>query len=112
MVLIVLLWRSGGWFLLYGGDAFHAATGFRSPLVWAIEKSAHVLIILFVFYLLSLFLPGEAGRQFRNLVSTIITSLLGFLLQSMTRVFAALGRLLQRLISHQAPRQRQKKQEH
>lgn len=53
-------------------------TGFHSPLVWLIEKSANVLIILFVFYFLSVFMPGEAGQQFRGLISKLSLEALKF----------------------------------
>jgi hypothetical protein len=73
-----LLWWGGGHLLRWSSQGFSGITGYRSPAVWLIEKSAHVLIILFVFYFLSMFLPGEAGRQFRGLISKLSTEILRF----------------------------------
>ena len=69
------------------GWSFQALTGYRSPAVWAIEKSAHILILLLVFYGLSALIPGEAGRQFRS----VVTNFLNHLIRG---VFKALGQLL------------------
>jgi hypothetical protein len=67
--------------------AFSSVTGYRSPLVWIIEKSASVLIILSVFYFLSMFMPGPAGQQFRSLLSNLCTQTLRFLFQITSKVF-------------------------
>jgi hypothetical protein len=97
LVLIViggLLWLGAGHFLYWGGQGFTVFTGYRSPLVWVIEKCAHVLIVLFVFYFLSAFIPGEAGRQFRGLLTKFCTEALRFTFQMIQGAFRVLGRVI------------------
>jgi hypothetical protein len=71
LALCFTLWLMGhaGIFLWQrSGQAFKAITGFSSPVVWLIEQSARALMFLFVFYVLSMFMPGAAGEQFRGLI--------------------------------------------
>jgi hypothetical protein len=93
-----LLWRGGSYLLLWGSQGFRGVTGYRSPAVWLIEKSAHVLIFLFMFYFLSMFMPGEAGRQFRGLISKAVTESLRFAFQMVQGALTLLGRALLRLL--------------
>ena len=76
LLIVTALFFGGRWLLLTFTNApnlsFVSLTGHNSPAVWLIEKFAHVIIILFVFYFLSSFMPGEAGKQFRAAVSNIV----------------------------------------
>jgi hypothetical protein len=78
LALGVFLWltmwivsHTGNFLWQWSGQAFKAITGFSSPAVWLIEQSARVLMFLFVFYVLSIFMPGAAGEQFRGLITKL-----------------------------------------
>lgn len=68
-IVLGLLWWGGGRLVSWGSQGFEGLTGYKSLAIWLIEKSVNVLYILFVFYFLAAFIPGEAGRQFRGLLS-------------------------------------------
>lgn len=76
LLVVAALFFGGRWLLLNFTQApntsFEGMTGYKSPAVWLVEKFAHVIIILFVFYFLSSFMPGEAGKQFRAAMSNIV----------------------------------------
>lgn len=93
--LLGLLWW-GGQMVSGSGRGFTALTGYKSPLVWMIEKSASVLVILFVFYFLSMFMPGQAGTHFRNLLAKLCTQTLQFAFQMAGKLLTALGRMVMR----------------
>lgn len=76
------------------GWSFQALTGYRSPLVWAIEKSAHILILLLVFYGLSALIPGAAGQQFRNVVTNFLNHLIKGSFKALGQVFTSALKLL------------------
>jgi hypothetical protein len=63
-------------------------------LVWLFEKSASAVIFLFVMYFLSAFIPGEAGRQFRGLLTRLCTETFRFAFMILQRVFEAIFRTL------------------
>jgi hypothetical protein len=93
-----LLWWGSGHFLQWGGLSFTAMTGYKSPLVWAIEKCANVLIILFVFYFLSMFMPGPAGEQFRGLISKVCLQSLNFVFKILGGLGKGIGKVLLHLL--------------
>lgn len=96
-LLLLLLWLIPsmiGWV----GVSFKGATGYRNPLVWLIEGCARLLIVFFVFYLLSTFIPGEAGKMFRGFITKLASQLLkhGFALgqKCIVAVFNGLNALI------------------
>lgn len=89
-----LVWWGSSHPSLWSKLSFTALTGYRSPFVWAIEKSGHVLILLFTFYFLSMFMPGAAGEQFRGLISKLCTQLLNFAFQILFGLFKGVGKVL------------------
>lgn len=92
-LVLGLLWWGGSHMVQWGSQGFVGLTGYRSPAVWLIEKSFNVLIILFVFYFLSMFMPGQAGEQFRGLISKLCTESLRFVFQMISGVLTTLARL-------------------
>ena len=98
LAIMAALFFGGRWLLLSYTHApnlsFQALTGFKSPAVWLVEKFAHVIIILFVFYFLSMFMPGEAGKQFRGAMSNILTHTLKFFFRTLEQGFHFFGQLL------------------
>ena len=82
----------------WAGGSFQGVTGYRSPLVWIIEICGRLLTVFFVFYLLSAFIPGEAGKLFRGLITSLGNQILkhGFALlqKALTAVFNGLMALL------------------
>jgi hypothetical protein len=94
IIVASVLWFGASQFLNWGSQGFTAITGYRNPLVWIIEKCANVLIILFVFYFLSGLIPGEAGRQFRGLLTRFCTESLRFLFQCLSFIGRALLRMM------------------
>lgn len=82
-----------------GRLSFKAITGYQSPLVWMIEKSASVLIILFVFYFLSMLMPGLAGEQFRALIAKLCTQTLQFAFHMASKLAAGTVRVLMQLLT-------------
>ena len=88
----------GRWLLLSFTHApnasFEGLTGFKSPAVWLVEKFAHIIIILFVFYFLSSFMPGEAGKQFRAAMSNIVMHAIKFFFKFLEQGVHFVGRLL------------------
>lgn len=67
LVLLWLLPSVMGW----AGGSFQGVTGYRSPLVWLIEICGRLLTVFFVFYLLSAFIPGEAGKLLRGFITNL-----------------------------------------
>jgi hypothetical protein len=98
VIFVLLLWWGGDYLMGWGQQGFTSLTGFRSPLVWLIEKSANVLVILFVFYFLSMFMPGTAGDQFRRLMSRLCVESLRFGFQIIGGVLKVVGKGLARLL--------------
>lgn len=98
LLIVAALFLGGRWLLLNFIHApnlsFQAMTGFESPVVWLIEKFAHVIIILLVFYSLSALIPGEAGKQFRAAMSNIVMHAIKLFFKIVERGFAFLGKLL------------------
>lgn len=98
LLIVAALFFGGRWLLLNFTQApnlsFEAMTGFKSPGVWLVEKFAHVIIILFVFYFLSSFMPGEAGKQFRAVISNIVMHTIKLFFKVVERGFQYLGLLL------------------
>lgn len=98
LIIIGALFFAGRWLLLnISGSpnlSFEGMTGFKSPAVWLVEKFAHVIIILFVFYFLSSFMPGEAGKQFRAAVSSIVLHTIKFFFKTLEQGIHFVGRLL------------------
>ena len=74
--------------------SFQGMTGYKSPAVWLVEKFAHVIIILFVFYFLSSFMPGEAGKQFRAAMSNIVIQAIKLFFKVIERGLGFAGKLL------------------
>lgn len=101
----LLFWAGGGWFALRCGPQvpgwaarqFTRSTGFRSPAVWAMEELGHVLILLFAFYFLSMFMPGEAGKQFRGVLTTIVNQAVRFFFETAQKIILGMLKLLLRL---------------
>ena len=85
-----LLWWDGQHIMKWGSRSlsalFTGLTGFHNPLIWLVEEFANVLIILFVFYFLSVFMPGEAGQKFRELISKLSLEGLKFICQLSSKV--------------------------
>lgn len=94
VLTVALLWWGRDHLIKGGRRTFHTLfyrwTGFHNPLVWLVEQFANVLIILFVFYFLSLFMPGEAGQKFRELISKLSLEALKFTFQFGTKVVCKL----------------------
>jgi hypothetical protein len=99
-----LLWWGGSSLLKWGSQGFRGLTGYRSPIVWLIEQSAHVLVVLFVFYFLSMFMPADLAGQFRGLISKLCIESLRFAFQTVRSIFAVLGRVLLRLVGGEKTR--------
>lgn len=55
----------------WAGGSFRGVTGYGSPFVWLIEICGRLLVVFFVFYLLSAFIPGEAGKLFRGFITNL-----------------------------------------
>lgn len=72
---LLLLWVVPSVVGLAGGS-FQSVTSYRSPLVWLIESCGRLLVVFFVFYLLSAFIPGEAGKMFRGFITTLANQIL------------------------------------
>lgn len=97
MLMGLLSW--GGSYALHRAEyGFTATTGFKSPAVWLIEKCAHVLIILFVFYFLSMCMPDAAGEQFRRLISKLCMEFLHFVFHIGGGFLIRIGKVLLRLL--------------
>ena len=98
LFIVAGLFFGGRWLLLHFSQApvvsFEGATGYKSPAVWLVEKFAHVIIILFVFYFLSSFMPGEAGKQFRGAMTNIVTHAIKLFFKFLERGLAFVGKLL------------------
>ncbi len=103
-----VLWAAVEW----GQQGFTAITGFKSPAVWAIEKSAHVLVILFVFYFLSMFMPGAAGEQFRGLISKLCLHSLNFAFKIAAGLLKGAGKALLRLLEGEKAKTKAEKTKH
>ena len=101
---ICLIWWGGSHFSQWGYTSFLAVTGYRSPLVWAIEKTADLLIILFVFYFLSMFMPGAAGNQFRALLSKLCLQFIKSLFHLLGALLSVLGKVVWRMIEGEKPK--------
>ena len=97
LLILVVLFFAGRWLFLNlfvsPTLSFEGMTGFKSPAVWLVEKFAHVIIILFVFYFLSSFMPGEAGKQFRAAMSNIVTHAIKLFFKVVERGLSFVGKL-------------------
>ena len=113
LLIVGTLFFGGRWLLLNYTHApnlsFEALTGFKSPAVWLIEKFAHVIIILFVFYSLSMFMPGEAGKQFRAAMSNIVMHTTKLFFKVLERGVACVGALLMKAAGVEAKPKKKKK---
>ena len=102
LLIVAVLFFGGRWLLLNFTHtpnlSFEALTGFKSPAVWLIEKFAHVIIILWVFYFLSAFMPGEAGKQFRGAMTNIVMHAIKLFFKVVERSFAFMGKLLMKAV--------------
>ncbi len=82
VLLVALLVFIGRWMLGSGFGlpdlSVQSLTGYKSWGVWIIEKLSHFVIVLFVFYFLSAFLPGEVGKGFRAAVAAVLNHSLRF----------------------------------
>jgi hypothetical protein len=94
-----LLWWGSRYFPSLSGWSFYSLTGYHSPGIWLIEKSANLLIILFVFYFLSLLMPGAAGEQFRGLISKLCLQILNFAFEIVRGILKGSGHLLLRMLA-------------
>lgn len=113
LVIVAGLVFGGRWLLLnvvhVPALSFEGLTGFKSPAVWLVEKFAHVIIILFVFYFLSAFMPGEAGKQFRAAMSNIVMHAITLFFKVVERAFYYLGRVLLKVAGIEAEPKKKKK---
>ncbi len=113
LLIVAALFFGGRWLLLNFTGApdlsFKAMTGFKSPAVWLIEKFAHVIIILLVFYSLSALIPGEAGKQFRAAMSNIVMHAIKLFFKIVERGFAFLGKLLMKVVGLESEAKKKEK---
>ena len=102
LLIVTALFFSGRWLVLNYTHApnlsFKAMTGFQSPAVWLVEKFAHVIIILFIFYFLSSFMPGEAGKQFRAVMSNIVMHAIKLFFKILEQGIACVGASLMKAV--------------
>ncbi len=98
ILVFAALFYAGQWLLLAYTRApslsFQGLTGYKDARVWIIEKFANVLIILFVFHFLSSFVPGEAGKQFRAAMSSIVLHAIKLFFKVGEEVLHLLGHML------------------
>ena len=98
LLAIGLVAEVTGWgqrhLMIWCEQGFLSLTGYRSPLVWLIEKSAQLFMIHFVFFALSMFLPGECGLQFRKLISKLTLELLKFACRVAWQLLSLAGRFI------------------
>jgi hypothetical protein len=102
----ILVWLIVLWLLVWFGQqiparamaTFRSLTGFCDPLVWLIEKSAHGLIVIMTFHLISAFIPGEAGKMFRGLMNNFLNQLLKLAFTLAQKVIIGAGTSLVRAL--------------
>ena len=112
LLVVATLFFGARWLLLNVSGApnlsFKAMTGFQSPAVWLVEKFAHVIIILFVFYFLSSFMPGEAGKQFRAAMSSIVIQAIKLFFKVIERGLGFVGKLLMKAAGIEASKKKKR----
>ena len=109
VLLATLLVSIGRWVLgSFGisGPSVQGLTGYRSLGVWIIEKLSHLLVLLFVFYFFSAFLPGEVGSAFRGAVAAVLTHSLRFGFGLLGGAFRLVGLLLLRAVGGETKKKR------
>lgn len=102
VLLAALLVFLGRWMLGSGFKvpdlSVQGLTGYQNWGVWIVEKFSHLIILLFIFYFFSAFLPGAAGRGFRRAIATVLNHSLRFGFGVLSGVFRFVGLLLLRAI--------------
>lgn len=113
LLIFGVLFFVGRWILLGATHApdlsFQSLTGYRDARVWIIEKFANVLIILFVFYFLSSFMPGEAGKQFRSIMTNMIMHAVKLFFKLVEEVVGVLWKLLLKSLGVESEKKKKKK---
>lgn len=96
-MLLLLLWAPPH-VSVWGLHLFQARTGFHDPMVWLVEKCAHVVIVIMTFYLISAFIPGEAGQMFRGLMNNFVNHLLKLAFVLIQKGILGVGRVLSKAL--------------
>ena len=113
LLIVAALFFGGRWLLLSfthsPNASFEGLTGFKSPAVWLVEKFAHVIIILFVFYFLSSFMPSEAGKQFRAAISNIVMHTIKLFFKMLEKFVNVAGALMLKVIGVEVNTKKKKK---
>lgn len=89
--------------------SFQGLTGYQNIGVWLVEKFAHVLVLLFVFYFLSSFMPGETGKQFRAAMFGIVTHAIKLFFKVLEQILAQMGKLFLRAFGIESETKKKKK---
>lgn len=92
-VLLLLIWL-GPYLLGWALSRFQTQTGYHDPLVWLFDKTANLFIVVMTFYLLSAFIPGEAGQMFRRWMNTFFNSLLKLVFSALNWALRIVGKSL------------------
>ena len=112
LLILGALFFAGRWLLLsYNHTSnlrFQSLTGYRDARVWIIEKFANVFIILFIFDFFSSFMPGEAGKQFRSAVTSVLTHTIKLVFKLIEQTLGLVGKLLLKLLGLESESKKKK----
>lgn len=113
LLIVAVLYFGGRWlletFVTAPNSIVQSYTGYRHWGICLIQYLGHILTLFFLFYFLSVFIPGEAGKQFRSALSNVGIHAVKSSLKIVEKVIGYVGILLLKAVGIEPKKEKKKK---
>lgn len=113
LLIVAALYFGGRWLLetlvTAPNSILQNYTGYQHWGICLIQYLGHILMLFFLFYFLSVFIPGEAGKQFRSALLSVAVHTVKFSLKIVEKVIGYTGILLLKAAGIETKKEKKKK---